>query len=115
MIVEAKLTERDFTNKARSVVERYASFEAVFDVSALDQEGDEIADYQLIRNLLAAHYHEVRFVLLHDARRSDLRRRFDSVIQAIRLRDLVDRSRALTWQELAHQCPTELQEFLAAT
>lgn len=113
LIAEAKLTERDFTSKSRSVVERYAGLEAVFDVELLQHDGAEIADYQLIRNLLAAHYHKSRFVLLHDRRRPDLCERFDFVLRAVRPTGLVARSRAIAWQEIARHCPPDLQEFLA--
>jgi hypothetical protein len=112
LIVEAKLTERGFTRKPRSVVERYASFEMVFEMDGLDQEDGYVLDYQLIRSLLAAHYHKAKFVLIHDARRSDLRKRYDSVLQAVRDRRLLVRSSVLTWQELAKGCPPALQWFL---
>jgi len=112
LIVEAKLTERDFTNKERSIVERYADFAAVFEPAGLRQTADEVGDYQLIRNLLAAHYHGARFVLLYDERRSDLLERFDHVIAAVRPKSLVARSRAVTWQELSVVGEAELREFL---
>jgi hypothetical protein len=112
LIIEAKLTERDFTNKERSIVERYADFATVFEPAGLRQAGDEVGDYQLIRNLLAAHYHGARFALLYDERRSDLRDRFHRVIAAVRSRSLVARCRAVTWQELAAVTEPELREFL---
>jgi hypothetical protein len=112
LIVEAKLAERDFTTKQRSVVERYAGFDSVFDSDALRQVDGEIGDYQLIRNLLAARYHHARFVLLHDERRKDLLRRLEAVLQAVRQMDLADRCRSVTWQEIAYECPLDLQEFL---
>jgi hypothetical protein len=113
IIVEAKLAEADFARKRSRVVEQYASFATVFDVPMLERRGDEYCDYQLIRNLLAAHYHHARFLLLYDVRRADLRERFEAVLSAVKPSELIKRCSAITWQQLVRESPRELRNFLA--
>lgn len=111
--VEAKLTERDFTTKPVEAVARYENLGVVFDMSALRTANGAVENYQLIRNVLAAHERQRHFVVLHDERRGDLRAGWEVVMQAIRIPGLRARCRALTWQQIAQALPDELQQFLA--
>jgi hypothetical protein len=120
-IVEAKLTEASFTNKAKSVVERYAALDEVFDESALPRaatktDGEEdIQSYQLIRNVLAtAHRPNSQFRVLLDSRRPDLLREWWALHGAIRSAELRARCGFVTWQELAAASPKPLRDFLRA-
>lgn len=72
------------------------------------------AHYQLIRNVLAAHAHQCRFCLMHDARRPDLREAYFEVLAAIQTADMRTRCQIVTWQELAAIAPEPLRQFLAA-
>lgn len=111
--VEAKLTEPHFTRKPTGIVERYEDLKNVFDVNALRAADGSMENYQLIRNVLAAHALQRRFVLLHDERRRDLRAAWEAVMRAIRTPGLRARCCALTWQQIAQALPDELQQFLA--
>ncbi len=70
------------------------------------------ANYQLIRNVLAAHAHGCGFCVVHDARRPDLREAWFSVMAAVKSAELRIRLKVMTWQELAALLPAGLQEFL---
>lgn len=72
ILVEAKLTEQDFTKKEKRIVESYDSFKKVFNEDLLPQSGRDYMNYQLIRNILAAYEHRFSFLLLCDGRRPDL-------------------------------------------
>lgn len=72
------------------------------------------AHYQLIRNVLAAHAHQCRFSLMHDARRPDLREAYFEVLAAIQTADMRTRCQIVTWQELAAIAPPPLRQFLSA-
>lgn len=69
-------------------------------------------NYQLIRNVLAAHATNCSFCVLHDERRPDLREEWFRVMAAVRDAALRVRLKVLTWQELAALLPDDLQEFL---
>lgn len=111
--VEAKLTEADFTAKRKAHVELYRDFEAVFEATALPQDGDNYMNYQLIRNVLAAFAHKREFVLLCDSRRTDLLQSWSEVMRCIKVPELRSRCRVVLWQELAAELPGELRAFLA--
>lgn len=70
------------------------------------------ANYQLIRNVLAAYATRCRFCVVHDERRPDLREAWFQTMAAVKRADLRVRLMVLTWQELAAYLPTALQEFL---
>lgn len=70
------------------------------------------ANYQLIRNVLAAHATQCSFCVIHDARRPDLREEWFQVMAAVKSAALRTRLKVLTWQELAAFLPDELQVFL---
>lgn len=109
---EAKLTEEDFTTKSTSHVHRYLHFAAVFEPAKLRTAGGVYLDYQLIRNIIAAHEHGASFYLLHDERRLDLRNAFDATVAAVLQPTLRARCNALTWQQVAAQVPQDLRGFL---
>jgi hypothetical protein len=66
----------------------------------------------LIRNVLAAEQHGMRFCLLCDARRPDLIRKWRQVIGAVRGPALRARCSLVLWQELVAIAPAPLQGFL---
>jgi hypothetical protein len=70
------------------------------------------AEYQLIRNVLAAYAEGCSFCVVHDDRRPDLREAWFKVMAAVRSAELRVRLSVLTWQELAAYLPEDLQEFL---
>lgn len=70
------------------------------------------ANYQLIRNVLAAYASACSFCVLYDARRPDLREEWFCVMAAVKSAQMRVRLKALTWQELAALLPDDLQEFL---
>ena len=113
-IVEAKLTETDFTKRDASVVESYAELASVFDVGKLSRAGSGKYDnYQLIRNVLAAHHHRAHFWLICDARRPDLLNRFHETLRAVRRPEVADRCRSVAWQEIGSASCAEVRGFLA--
>lgn len=113
LLVEAKLTEPNFQQKSKTVVEAYRDFCDVFDPDMLPQTDQVYLSYQLIRNVLAAHAGDCSFCVMLDERRPDLREQWFAVMRAIRVHDLKLRCKVLTWQELASVVPTKLQDFLA--
>ncbi|HEU5352190.1 MAG TPA: hypothetical protein VFU55_11390 [Terracidiphilus sp.] len=86
------------------------------EIAARAREGEAFeegfAGYQLIRNALAAAATGMRFCVLHDARRPDLREQWFRVMAAVRQAELRVRLSVLTWQELAGVLGAEAQEFL---
>ena len=112
-LCEAKLTEPDFTRRSVKHVSRYRDVDAVFDLAKLT-ENNYVGGYQLIRNVLAAHEHHKRFVVLCDARRPDLIQAWWLVHSAIREVELRLRCRLLLWQEVAAAAPKPLQVYLAS-
>lgn len=114
-IFEAKLTEADFTEKSARIVERYNDLETVFDVADLHRTGvgRHFCDYQLIRNVLAAHHRGAPFFLLIDRQRDDLADRFDALLGRVRDDRLRQNLRRVTWQQLARHAPSDLRSFLS--
>jgi hypothetical protein len=112
LLVESKLTESDFQQKPKEVLDRYRDFADVFDRRALPQTRELYQSYQLIRNVLAAHALGMSFCVLLDARRKDLMEEWHAVMRAVRPSDLRVRCKTLTWQELAVVLPWTLQAFL---
>jgi len=112
LLVEAKLTETNFQQKAKHVVESYRDFEAVFDREELPQSDTMYSSYQLLRNVLAAFANHCSFCVMLDQRRPDLREQWFAVMRAVRVHDLRLRCKVLTWQELAQFLPAKLQNFL---
>ena len=54
LLIEAKLTEKDFTRKRADAVERYCDFGSVFESASLYKQDGYYLHYQFIRNVLAA-------------------------------------------------------------
>lgn len=114
VLVEAKLTESDFTRRPEPHVLRYSGLERCFDLDSLPRESGEITGYQLIRNVLAAEQHGARLLVLIDQRRPDLLQEWWRVHGSIRNTDLRLRCGFRTWQEIAAASPRVLREFLHA-
>ena len=112
LLIEAKLTEKDFTKKRVDAVERYRDFGAVFESSILLTQDGHYLHYQLIRNVLAAYQHGFRFRLICDARRCDLIEAARTVLYAIRPPNLRAKCDIITWQEIARCAPEALGAFL---
>lgn len=112
LLVEAKLTETDFQKAPLGRVQKYRDFEQVFALDRLPISGNSVTSYQLIRGVLAAHHLSRSFVVLCDARRTDLVERWFRVMCAVDNCDLRSRLAILTWQELAVALPRPLQRFL---
>ena len=112
LLIEAKLTEKDFTRKRADAVERYRDFGSVFESAKLCMEDGYYLHYQLIRNILAAHHLGSRFRLICDVRRDDLIDAACNVLSAVRAPDLLAKCGIVTWQEVARCGPEALQSFL---
>jgi hypothetical protein len=112
VLVEAKLTETDFQNCRSALIEKYCGFEEVFETRTLPRTENGYANYQLIRNVLAAHVHDDRFCLIADARRPDLRERWFTVMRCVRDYDVKLRCQMLTWQEICAVLPQDLRAWL---
>ena len=112
LLIEAKLTEKDFTKKRADAVERYRDFGSVFESSSLLTQDGHYLHYQLIRNVLAAYQCGFRFRLICDARRCDLIEAARTVLYAIRCPNLRAKCDIITWQEVARCAPEALGAFL---
>lgn len=112
LLVEAKLTEGDFQSCPAELIERYRDFEEVFEVEKLPRTTEGYAEYQLLRNVLAAHANQERFCVIADARRPDLRERWFRVMQCVGDYEARLRCQMLTWQEIAAVLPTPLRAWL---
>ena len=113
LLVEAKLTESDFQQAPLRLVERYVSFDEVFDRERLDLSAGIVRSYQLVRAVMVASATAHRFCVLCDARRPDLLEAWFRVMQAVRSAELQASLRMVTWQEVAQTLPAKLQVFLA--
>jgi hypothetical protein len=114
LLVEAKLTEKDFTNRPASHVERYAGLDTTFVVRLLPRQSGDYLGYQLIRNVLAARQHKAQLCVLLDQRRPDLLQDWWAVHSAIRDPDLRARCCFRTWQQVRAASPAPLAAFLTA-
>ncbi len=112
LLVEAKLTEANFTVRPKPHVLRYRDLLAVFDVNALPGNESSFSGYQLIRNILAAARDRASFVVLIDERRPDLIEEWNGVAGAIRDAELRRRCGFRTWQDCVAAAPPELRSFL---
>jgi hypothetical protein len=112
LLVESKLTETDFQIQRPAVVESYRDLHEVFDGESLPRLNGQYVSYQLIRNVLAAHYLDLSFCVFLDARRPDLIEAWFAVMRCVKLGDLRTRCKVLAWQELAELLPADLQVFL---
>ena len=112
-IFEAKLTESDFTSKAQDVVRGYPNVDALFDLDRLCEPDGTVSNYQLIRNIIAAHQHGKKFTVLLDARRPDLIRNVMDTLLAVKDIEMTRRCGFCTWQELAASVGKDLGRFLS--
>lgn len=112
VIVEAKLTERDFTTKPIDSVNQYSDLTTVFDTRGLPMVDENYESYQLIRNVLDAYACKSSFYLLCDETRLDLLEAFETVKAAIILPKLRSQCNVLTWQQIAKISPPALKMFL---
>jgi hypothetical protein len=112
LLVEAKLTESAFQTARADLVFRYKDLDEVLDIEELPVTHGVHHSYQLIRGVLAAHHRQQSFLVLCDARRSDLGEAWYCVLRAVRSCELRSRLAILTWQELSGVLPKTLQTFL---
>ena len=113
-LIEAKLTEKDFTEKSVPEVLRYTHLQEHFHVDLLAQQNGHFQNYQVIRNLLAAIQRRRNHVLMCDERRPDLVVHYMDTVSC--LRDPAHRvnCRVVFWQDLARSSGKNLSEFLAS-
>jgi hypothetical protein len=111
-LFEAKLTETGFQTAPHRLLLRYRDFEEVFDTDELPRQGEKVRCYQLVRGILAAYSSDRSFVLLCDARRTDLMEQWFSVLRAVRSYSFRSRLRVLTWQDVTVALPTGLRTFV---
>lgn len=113
IICESKLTESNFTEKEKCIVEKYYGFNDVFDKDLLEIKNGNYINYQLIRNILTAYNYSYRFILFIDETRTDLIRSLFNVVKAIKIADLRKKISFITWQELANKCGSDLKNYLS--
>jgi hypothetical protein len=113
LFVEAKLTEKDFTQKEAAAVRKYEGLQLRFHDEHLPRVGQLYDNYQIIRNLLAAIQHGKRHALFCDERRPDLVRRYMETVSCLRDVSARARCRVIFWQEIAAVCARDLQRFLS--
>lgn len=111
VLVEAKLTETGFGRASFERLTRYKSVEESFDLDQLPR-GSKFEGYQLIRGILAAQRHGMRYLVLLDNRRADLSEICFRVLCAVRSAEARSRFRLISWQELAGTLPPVLRQFL---
>lgn len=112
ILMEAKLTEKDFTKKEKRIVESYDNFKEVFNEELLPQSSEDYLNYQVIRNILAAYERNLSFLLLCDARRPDLVKEFYVTARCVRDDWLRVRCNIVLWQEITQSVGKELRDFL---
>lgn len=114
ILCESKLTETDFVFVPKSRIVRYLNAEMVFNLDNLPTYKGEIANYQLIRNILAAYESNRYFYLFVDARRPDLAKSFFETVRCIKSNELQMRCNIIYWQDIAAVVGKDLSEFLSA-
>jgi hypothetical protein len=113
IFAEAKLTESDFTKKDLKIVANYKAVEEVFYFEKLPRADKKILEYQIIRNILAAHHSKKRHILLCDDRRGDLIRSYFDVVKCIKNVDVRQRCDIIFWQDVWKKVGRDLREFLS--
>jgi hypothetical protein len=111
-LVEAKLTEGDFTDRDIAEVNKYEKFEHHFHVECLAIHNGCYGNYQIIRNLLAAIQHQKQHMLLCDERRPDLVRSYMETVCCLRDEQIRKSCRVVFWQEIQRACGKDLGGFL---
>ncbi len=112
LLVEAKLSEADFQTARPALMDRYQSFEEVFDTADLPRIRGQWRSYQLLRSILAAHRLQASFTVMLDARRTDLVEDIFLVYRTVHSAHLRSRLHTITWQQIAACVPRTLQTFL---
>ncbi|MDO8316677.1 MAG: hypothetical protein Q7T12_04060 [Flavobacterium sp.] len=114
LIIECKLTEKDFSSKKMDIVEHYSEFKNVFHIDKLLKTKTHYQNYQLIRNILAANQHNAQFILICDMRRPDLVESYHQTLTCIKdeYLDLKNNCKIIYWQDLAKVVSDELNVFL---
>lgn len=112
LLVEAKLTEEDFTQKEATVVEGYEGLSEHFHVECLVRDATHYDNYQVIRNLLAAIQHNKHHALFCDERRPDLARRYMETVCCLKDSSMRRKCRVVFWQEIQKACGDSLAQFL---
>jgi len=112
VIIEAKLTESDFTSKEVKCVEGYEDFHYVFDKNFLKIKDDKYENYQLIRNILTAKKNNSDFILIVDQTRIDLIRQFYATVNAVKDFNFAGRLKFITWQELIKSTGISLKGYI---
>lgn len=113
-LIEAKLTEKDFTEKDVADVSQYTDLASLFHIESLPVRNGRYQNYQVIRNLLAAIQHEKRQILLCDERRPDLVRSYLETVSCLKDVQHRQRCRVIFWQEIARASGAELVTYLKA-
>ncbi len=114
IIAECKLTEENFCNQVKGIVEQYADFKNVFHTNKLLQTETHYQNYQLIRNILAANQYNAQFILICDMRRPDLVKSFCQTVMCVKdeYLDLRTNCKIIYWQDIAKVVGKELRVFL---
>lgn len=112
IIVEAKLTETDFTQKSVSAVKNYTAVEKVFHFNNLPNNGENIFHYQIVRNIMASVQLNKRHILICDDRRGDLIRCYYDVVKCVRDVGIRKNCSIIFWQEIFTKVGKELRQFL---
>jgi hypothetical protein len=112
-IFKSRLTEGNFGEQDRGIVEKYDNLLNVFNTNLLKKTNDgKYKNYLLIRYFLVAYQENCQFILLVDESRTDLIREFYDTLAAVKYDDLRARLRFVTWQELVSTCGAELKQYI---
>jgi hypothetical protein len=113
IFAEAKLTESDFTQKDLETVKNYRDLKEVFHFEKLPRANNEILNYQILRNVLAAFHLENRLILICDDRRGDLIKSYYDVVKCIKSVEIRKRCDIIFWQDIWRKVGKNLKEFLS--
>jgi hypothetical protein len=113
IIIEAKLTETDFTQKSVSVVKNYTDVEKIFYFNHLPNNGENIFHYQIIRNIIASVQLNKRHILICDDRRGDMIRGYYDVVKCIKDISIRKNCSIIFWQDIFGSVGRELKQFLS--
>ncbi len=113
ILVEAKLTETDFTQKSVSAVKNYIDVENIFHFNHLPNNGENIFHYQIIRNIIASVQLNKRHILLCDDRRGNLIRNYYEVVKCIKDIGIRKNCGIIFWQDIFSKVGRELKQFLS--
>ena len=112
LLIEAKLTERDFQSARPGLLQRYRDFDRVFEPELLPSSNGLLRSYQLLRGVLAAEHLQMSFCVLCDQRRPDLIEDWYQIVRSVYSAELRCRLKIITWQELSFCLCRTQQKFL---